>query len=218
MTAPQPGLVARLGPTGIAAVVTAVLILFGIGAMIVPALTDGGGGPSAASAAGPATTDGATGTTGTTEAAPSSAAPPSTAATTGKASPTLNASFNSGYEDRVVQLINHERRKARCEALRMHPQLRAAARAHSADMLTHDFSRSQGSDGSSPEDRVAKAGYNGFSGELVDKGGDAGDVVKGWLRDDDGRELLLDCAVRSVGVGAAMRGRTPYWTVDAGRA
>src|SRR5258707_15170297 len=40
MTAPQPGLAARLGPTGIAAVVTGVLILFGLGAMIIPALTD----------------------------------------------------------------------------------------------------------------------------------------------------------------------------------
>jgi uncharacterized protein YkwD len=216
MTAPQPGLVARLGPTGIAAVVTAVLILFGIGAMIVPALTDGGGAPSAASAAGPPPA-GTTGATGATEAA--SSAPPSTAATTGKASPTVNASFNSGYEDRVVQLVNNERRKARCEAVRMHPQLRAAARSHSADMLTHDFSRSQGSDGSSPEDRVGRAGYSGgFSGELVDKGGDAGDVVKGWLRDDDDREILLDCATKSIGVGAAVRGRTPYWTVDTGRA
>ena len=216
MTAPQPGLVARLGPTGIAAVVTAVLILFGIGAMIVPALTDGGGAPSAASAAGPPPA-GTTGAAEATEAA--SSAPPSTAATTGKASPTVNASFNSGYEDRVVQLVNNERRKARCEAVRMHPQLRAAARSHSADMLTHDFSRSQGSDGSSPEDRVGRAGYSGgFSGELVDKGGDAGDVVKSWLRDDDDREILLDCATKSIGVGAAVRGRTPYWTVDTGRA
>ena len=215
MTAPQPGLVARLGPTGIAAAVTAVLILFGIGAMIIPALTDGGGEPSAAAAAAEPAPQGTP--EAATEAA-SSAAPPSTAATTGKATPTVNASFNSGYEDRVVQLVNSERRKAKCEALRMHPQLRAAARAHSADMLTHDFSQSQGSDGSSPEDRVRQAGYSGFAGELVDKGGDAGDVVKSWLRDGDDREILLDCATRSIGVGAAMRGRTPYWTVDTGRA
>ena len=46
---------------------------------------------------------------------------------------------------------------------------------------------------------------------------DAGDVVKSWLRDDNDREILLDCATKSVGVGAAMRGRTPYWTVDTGR-
>jgi uncharacterized protein YkwD len=100
----------------------------------------------------------------------------------------------------------------------MHPQLRAAARAHSADMATHNFSRSEGSDGSSPGDRVSRAGYGGFADELVAKGGDAGDVVKSWLRDDDDREILLDCATKSIGVGAAMRGRTPYWTVDTGRA
>ncbi|MEV0126936.1 CAP domain-containing protein [Dactylosporangium sp. NPDC050688] len=216
MTAPQPGLVARLGgPTGVAAIATAVLILFGVGSVIVPALADGGGPPSAAAAAAePAPTG--TRAAEATE-APSSAAPPSTPSTTGKATPTVNASFNAGYEDRVVQLVNNERRKARCEAVRMHPQLRTAARSHSADMLAHDFTRSQGSDGSSPEDRVSEAGYNGFADELVAKGGDAGDVVKGWLRGDD-REILLDCATKSIGVGAAMRGRTPYWTVDTGRA
>ncbi|MET7421687.1 CAP domain-containing protein [Dactylosporangium sp. NPDC005555] len=208
---------ARLGPTGIAAIVTAVLIVFGLGAMIVPALTDGGGEPSAAAAAaGPAPASVAPAAE-TSEAA-TSAPPPSTAPTTGKATPTVNVGYNSGYEDRVVQLVNSERRKAKCEAVRMHPQLRTAARAHSADMAVHDFSRSQGSDGSSPEDRVAKAGYSGFAEELVAKGGDAGDVVKSWLRDGNDRKTLLDCATKSIGVGAAMRGRTPYWTVDTGRA
>lgn len=217
MTAPRPGLMARLGgPIGVAAIATAVLIVFGIGAVIVPALSGGGGEPSAAAAApapAPATT-----TSDEPAGQTQSAAPPSTAPTTVKASPTVNASFNSGYEERVVQLVNSERRKAKCEGVRMHPQLRAAARSHSADMLTHDFSRSEGSDGSSPGDRVRKAGYNGFSDELVAKGGDPGDVVKSWLRDDDDRDILLDCATKSIGVGAAVRGRTPYWTVDTGRA
>jgi uncharacterized protein YkwD len=215
MTAPQPGLLARLGgPTGVAAIATAVLILFGIGAVIVPALSDGSGEPSsAAAAAAPAPATSAAGAEPT--AAASSAAPATTSA---KATPSTGASFNSGYEDRVVQLVNGERRKARCEAVRMHPQLRAAARAHSADMAGGNFSRSEGSDGSSPDDRVSRAGYSGFSDELVAKGGDAGDVVKSWLRDDDDREVLLDCATKSIGVGAAMRGRTPYWTVDTGRA
>jgi uncharacterized protein YkwD len=216
MTAPLPGLIARLGgPTGVAAIATAVLILFGVGAVVVPALSDGGGQPSAAAAAPEPVPAGAT--PEATE-ADSSAPAPSTAVTTGKATPTVNASFNSGYEDRVVQLVNSERRKAKCEALRMHPQLRAAARSHSADMAARDFSRSEGSDGSSPQDRVAKAGYNGFSDELVAKGGDAGDVVKSWLRDGGDRDVLLDCATKSIGVGAAIRGRTPYWTVDTGRA
>lgn len=216
MTAPQPGLMARLGgPTGVAAIAAAVLILFGVGAVVVPALSDGGGEPSAAAAAEAPVAP--TGDPEVTEAA-SSAAPPSTAPTTGKASPTVNVSFNSGFEDRVVQLVNGERRKAKCEPVRMHPQLRAAARSHSADMLLHDFSRTEGSDGSSAQDRVRKAGYNGFSHELVAKGGDTGDVVKDWLRDDDDRDVLLDCATKSIGVGAAVRGRTPYWTVDTGRA
>ncbi|MFF5226599.1 CAP domain-containing protein [Dactylosporangium sp. NPDC000521] len=220
MTAPQPGLLARLGPTGIAAAVTAVLILFGIGAMIVPALTDGGSEPPAAAAAPePAASAPSDPTSSSSPDTVASAAPTSAAPTTAKAAtPTLSASFNSGHEDRVVQLVNNERRKARCEALRMHPQLRAAARSHSADMVTHDFNRSEGSDGSSPEDRVRQAGYTAFADELVTKGGDPSGVVKSWLRNSDNRKILLDCATKSIGVGAAMRGRTPYWTVDTGRA
>ena len=116
-----------------------------------------------------------------------------------------------------MQLINSERRKAHCADVRMHGRLRNAARTHSADMAAGDFTAGKGSDGSSPQDRAGAAGYGDFAAEVLAKGGDAGDVVKHWLRDDD-RDVLLDCSVRSIGVGAAKRGRTLFWTVDTGRA
>ncbi|MET7403394.1 CAP domain-containing protein [Dactylosporangium sp. NPDC005572] len=205
-----PRLVARLGPVGIAAAVTAVLILSGLGFLIVPALTDSGPARGAA-AAEPAPSPSAEAP------APSSAAPTSARPTS--AAPTLvAANFNNSYEDRVVQLINAERRKEKCEAVRMDAKLRTAARAHSADMAAGDFTDTKGSDGSEPADRAQRAGFAGFEQELVAKGGDAGGVVKQWLRDDSDRDVLVDCDITSIGVGAAMRGRTAYWTVDTGRA
>jgi uncharacterized protein YkwD len=214
MTAPQPGLATRLGPTGIAAIVAGVLVLFGLGSMIVPAFGDGGGPSNAERAAPPANV---------TEPA-ASAPPPASSAPPGSATPTatrttlVSANYNTGYEDRVVQLINNERRKERCDPMRVDGKLRAAARAHAADMAARDFNSSRGSDGSDPAGRVQAAGYTAFADELTAKGGDPGDVVKRWLRDDDSRDVLVDCDITSIGVGAAMRGRTPYWTVDTGRA
>jgi uncharacterized protein YkwD len=209
-------LVDRLGPTGIAALVAAVLVLFGLGALIVPALTDGGGTSNAERAAPPA----APAAEPAASSAPAASGAPSSAATTpGAARTTLvAANFNTGYEDRVVQLINGERRKEKCQPLKVDAKLRAAARGHAADMAAKDFTGSRGSDGSDAAARVQAAGYSGFADELTAKGGDAGDVVKRWLRDDNTHDMLVDCGITSIGVGAAMRGRTPYWTADTGRA
>ncbi|GAA3457474.1 CAP domain-containing protein [Dactylosporangium matsuzakiense] len=217
MTAPQPGLLTRLGPTGIAAAVTGILVLFGLGAVIIPAAA-GAGGDSSTAAPAPGLTP--------SVAAPQSAAPPSAPPTSEPAATTPNAAkttlvaanFNGGYEDRVVQLINGERRKERCGPMRVDAKLRAAARTHAADMAAGDFTGARGSDGSSPQDRAAAAGFGGFEDELTARGGDPGDVVKHWMRDDDAHDMLLDCDITSIGVGAALRGRTPYWTVDTGRA
>jgi uncharacterized protein YkwD len=216
MTAPTPRLAARLGPTGIAAIVAGVLILFGLGAVIIPALTDGGGRSKADNAAFPADVPSApapvdvasSGAVGASE-----SPPPATPRTT-----LVAADFNTGYEDRVVELINNERRREKCVALRVDSRLRTAARAHAADMAAKDFTGPRGSDGSDPAERAVAAGYGDLADELTAKGGDPGGVVKHWRRDDGDRDVLVDCDVTSIGVGAAMRGRTAYWTVDTGRA
>ncbi|GGM20145.1 CAP domain-containing protein [Dactylosporangium sucinum] len=211
-----PRLVDRLGPVGVAAAVTAVLVLAGLGFLIVPALTGNGPAPGIASEA-------ALDDAPPSSAVPSVAAPPSSAAPTSAkpasaAATLVAANFNNSYEDRVVQLVNNERRKEKCEPVRMDAKLRTAARAHSADMAAGDFTGTKGSDGSNPSERAQRAGFSGFQNELVAKGGDAGDVVKRWLRDDNSRDVLVNCDITSIGVGAAMRGRTAYWTVDTGRA
>ncbi|WP_432986708.1 CAP domain-containing protein [Dactylosporangium sp. CA-233914] len=214
MTAPRPGLAARLGPTGIAAIVAGGLVLFGLGAVIIPGLTGGGSQPPRAEAEQPVSPGPSASAAPPPGAPPTSAAPPpATAATT-----LVAANFHNGYEDRVVQLINGERRKKKCDPLRTDAKLRAAARGHAADMAAGGFTGSRGSDGSGAQDRVSAAGFDGFADEVTAKGGDPGDVVKHWMRDSNAKDVLLDCDITSIGVGAAMRGKTPYWTVDTGRA
>ncbi|GAA2334244.1 CAP domain-containing protein [Dactylosporangium salmoneum] len=215
MTAPRPGLLARLGPAGIAALVAGVLVIFGVGSVIVPALSSG---PA------PAATQQAAAPPPASAPAPSSAAPAASSAPadTPSAAPAkttlVAANFNSGYEDKVVQLVNNERRKEKCAPLRVDAKLRTAAREHAADMASRDFTGSRGSDGSDAAGRARAAGASGFADELTAKGGDPGDVVKHWMHDGNARDVLVDCGTTSIGVGAAMRGRTPYWTLDTGRA
>ncbi|MER7006366.1 CAP domain-containing protein [Dactylosporangium sp. NPDC000555] len=227
MTAPRPGLVTRLGPAGIAAIVASVLVVFGLGAMILPALGDGSGSSGAERAAPPASApEPASSSAPTSSSAPapssapamaSSAPPVSTAPAATRTTP-VSANFNTDYEDRAVQLINNERRKRRCDPLRVDGRLRTAARGHAADMAARDFTGSSGSDGSDPAGRVRAAGYTAFANELTAKGGDPGDTVKRWVRGDNTHAVLVDCGITSIGAGVAMRGRTPYWTVDIGRA
>src|SRR5262249_15408946 len=137
----------------------------------------------------------------TPSAAPASSAVPTTAAVSSGAPTLIAANFNSGYEERVVQLVNNERRREHCEPARMNGQLRNAARIHSADMAAKDFNNSAGSDGSTPADRARQVGYGDVAGELTAKGGDAGDVVKRWLHGDTNRNVLVDCDIKSIGVG-----------------
>ncbi|MEV8513001.1 CAP domain-containing protein [Dactylosporangium sp. NPDC051484] len=221
MTAPRPGLVTKLGPTGIAAIATGVLVVFGLGAMIIPALSNGGDTSSTEQAAPQASASGpATSSAPVPSSAPAmaSSAPPASTTPAATRTTLVSANFNTDYEDRAIQLINNERRKRKCDPLRVDGRLRTAARGHAADMAAQDFTGGSGSDGSDPARRVRAAGYTAFADELTAKGGDPGDTVKRWLRGDNAHALLVDCDITSIGVGVAMRGRTPYWTVDIGRA
>ena len=59
----------------------------------------------------------------------------------------------------VVDLVNQERAKVGCSPLAMNTALNNAALGHSEDMARNDFFDHTGSDGSSPWDRMARAGY-----------------------------------------------------------
>ena len=213
----------RPGPVAIAALVAGLLVIFGIGAVVVPALTSGGA----------TTPNRAAG--GSTNAA---AAPPVTVATSDPAdpdvisdTPTPNATATSArpgqstsagnprFEEQVVSLVNDERRKAHCQAVRMDDKLRSAARAHSADMAANNFVDHTGSDGSSPQDRMRTAGYSQGLSENIDRGHNSPqDVMKAWMHNGDDRGNILNCAAKAIGVGITYRGKTPFWTQNFGRA
>ena len=123
-------------------------------------------------------------------------------------------------EDEVTSLINKERAKAGCGAVKTDERMRAAGRAHSGDMAKNNYFSHTGRDGSSFVDRLARAGYprEGAAGENIAYGyGSAQAVVTGWMNSPDHRKNILNCSAKSTGVGLAYRGNTPYWTQLFGR-
>ena len=79
--------------------------------------------------------------------------------------------------------MNQERGKVGCSPLAMNTALNKAALGHSEDMARNDFFDHTGSDGSSPWERMTRAGYQ-FSeaGENIAAGYTSPeDVMDGWM-------------------------------------
>ena len=98
----------------------------------------------------------------------------------------------------------------------MNPVLTWAAQAHSADWAAHGTMSHTGSDGSSPGDRLTRAGYLWSAyGENVAYGyATAEQVMAGWMASPGHRANILTCSFKEIGVGFAQPGS--YWTQDFG--
>ncbi|MGW5427177.1 CAP domain-containing protein [Streptomyces sp. NPDC004059] len=151
----------------------------------------------------------------TTAPKPRTTTAPSTAKPTPTPTPTATA---SGATARVVQLVNAERAKVGCHPLTVNAKLTKAAQAHSADMAAHRNMSHTGSDGSSPGDRITRAGYTWSAyGENVAYGyATPEQVMTGWMNSPGHRANILNCSYKEIGVGLAQPGS--YWTQDFGTA
>ncbi|OSP24963.1 hypothetical protein B7767_43010 [Streptomyces sp. 13-12-16] len=156
---------------------------------------------------------------------PTTAAPKPTASapkpTTATPKPTASApgpAGASGAVAKVVELVNAERGKVGCSPVKVNTTLTKAAQDHSEDMAASGSMSHTGSDGSSPGDRITRAGY-GWStyGENVAYGYSTPEqVMAGWMGSPGHKENILNCAFKEIGVGLAQPGS--YWTQDFGTA
>ncbi|GHJ26202.1 CAP domain-containing protein [Streptomyces hygroscopicus] len=114
----------------------------------------------------------------------------------------------------VVDLVNSERAKAGCRPLTVNEKLAEAAQKHSEDMAAHGKMSHTGSDGSSPGDRIERAGYSWRAyGENVAYGYDSPkSVMAGWMNSSGHKANILNCDFKEIGVGLAQPGN--YWTQD----
>ncbi|MEU9351047.1 CAP domain-containing protein [Streptomyces griseoloalbus] len=154
---------------------------------------------------------------------PTTAAPkPTTAApdpTAGASSPAATGGAQaSGAVAKVVELVNAERAKAGCSPVKANSTLTEAAQKHSEDMAASGSMSHTGSDGSSPGDRITRAGYDWSTyGENVAYGYSTPEqVMAGWMASPGHKENIVNCAFKEIGVGLAQPG--DYWTQDFGTA
>jgi len=127
---------------------------------------------------------------------------------------------------RVLELTNEARASGRecgrepfaaAPPLTLAPLLEKAAMAHSKDMAAHDLFDHKGSDGSSPSDRVTRAGYKWrIIGENLASGVTTPDeVVSGWLSSPHHCENIMGPRFTQMGVAYYYDPKSNggvYWT------
>lgn len=125
----------------------------------------------------------------------------------------------TSQEQQVIDLVNKERATAGCGVLAADARLMTAARLHSQDQAAHNTMSHEGSDGSTFDQRIRRAGYSGSTmGENVAYGYPTpAAVMDGWMNSPGHRANILNCAFKDIGVGVAKGsdGRL-YWTQDFG--
>jgi uncharacterized protein YkwD len=113
----------------------------------------------------------------------------------------------------TVCLINQARGHHGLGALRTTGSLARAATAHSRDMVVQGFFAHDSPTGSTPKQRIDRAGYfdgapSWALGETIawGRGGSAtpGAIVRSWLRSPGHRAILLDGRYRDLGIGIAV--------------
>lgn len=138
-------------------------------------------------------------------------------------------SWNSewaGFENEVLALVNQRRSEgANCGGqdfgpaapLAMSPELRCAARNHSADMALNSFFSHTNPAGESFTDRVDKTGYLGFAqGENIAAGYPTPDnVMAGWMSSPGHCSNIMNPNHDQIGIGLWADGN--MWTQVMGR-
>jgi uncharacterized protein YkwD len=123
-------------------------------------------------------------------------------------------------EDAVLTQTNVARADAHCAPLTMESHLLTAARLHSADMAQNDYFSHDTPDGRDPGKRMQAAGYDTSGGwaENIAEGYRTPDaVMHGWLTSQGHRANILNCSLKSIGIGVAVGDNGQlYWTQDFG--
>ncbi|MCZ2823705.1 MULTISPECIES: CAP domain-containing protein [unclassified Modestobacter] len=144
-------------------------------------------------------------------AAPAPAPPPAAAAAPRPAAAAAPAA--PGPEGQVLSLVNAERAAAGCAAVSADTGLATVARAHSADMRDRGYFSHVNPEGLDPFARARAAGLGHARAENIAAGQpDATAVMAAWMTSPGHRANILDCDLRTLGVGVATGAGGPWWT------
>jgi uncharacterized protein YkwD len=130
----------------------------------------------------------------------------------------------ASFATEVIRLVNVQRANAGLGALTSQSQLTQAAQTHASDMGCRFFMSHTGSDGSTPDVRIARAGYvYSWWGENVASGfSTPADVMTAWMNSPSHRDNILNPNFTQIGIGymynsADTTNYYHYWCMTLGR-
>lgn len=132
------------------------------------------------------------------------------------ATPTLPP--DNSDTDALISTINDERANRGLPSLVVDNSLKQAAEVHSHDLATNNLWSHTGSDSSSPQDRMRRAGYPLDAGDeaLAANSTDLNAILNAWLANSKHEKMLMSPDYVDIGVGHAYNARSTYgdyWTV-----
>lgn len=143
--------------------------------------------------------------------------------------PPISSQPAAAVQKQVLELVNQARARGHlCGRERFGPalpvgisdQLYRAARGHARDMAKRSYFEHEGSDGSSPRDRVERAGYKfHLTGENIAFGPQtAAEVVSGWLDSAGHCANIMNPHFRDMGVAVVQGNKRGhfYWVQEFG--
>jgi uncharacterized protein YkwD len=125
----------------------------------------------------------------------------------------------TALEQQTIDLINQRRAAMSLGSLTADPSLTLASRQHSVDIGPAGLCQHDGTDGTSPWDRIAREGYTGAAmGEVVGCGFSTPQgVVDGWWGSPGHLAILTDAGANSIGCGWWVSSTGAGWqTCDTG--
>ena len=120
---------------------------------------------------------------------------------------------DSRVQYRLLDAVNALRQSAAVPPLELDSRLTAAAATHSRDMAVQNRPWHFGSDGSSPIDRVQRAGYDGrMLGETISESYETEiETLAAWMEQPDTRRVILDRAATDLGFAWYQESNGKIW-------
>ena len=112
---------------------------------------------------------------------------------------------NEEYVTQIFELVNNERVTQGLTPLTLNEKLSKAALVHASDMACNSFFKEEGSDGSTPEERVKDQGYTAslvlqeIHAQPPEYGGDGQAAFDAWM----GGTTLINPTVTEIGIAYA---------------
>lgn len=119
----------------------------------------------------------------------------------------------SKLQFRMLDSVNALRQASGAAPIQLNAQLNAAAATHSRDMSAQNRPWHFGSDGSSPLDRVARAGYSGaLIGENISETYETEvETLAAWMEDPSTRSVILDPKAVNMGFSWYQENNGKLW-------